>query len=302
MTNHSPTIESRIANYRRCLDEAIENHAGTELPVGSTTSTLETNVAAFDPMLGEEARRLSWDRIGYLAAAVVAIAGTAAFYGSTFSAVRESQTNVAAETPWSVNTDAPRACPAAEDSELGPELPELDYTVPGFIVSLPRDTPAQTLAVRALLNPRAGENCLAYDPTTTRTTFDPATQTVNIRTQSTPANAELSINVVIGQSSESIGIATIQGQSEFEIIIDLTTQTLRFTGAVPADATTISLRFQKGTQNWTTDQTLPSSNSIPIEVPFNEIDSQPDEPFSSIIFTLSNAEGQTVDIGGIRLG
>ncbi len=303
MTGNTRTIEQRIANYRSCLDEAIDSRPGAATITEVTESGIGgVDVIDFDREVLDEDRRINWARIGYVAAALALCVGAAVSYGIASSTDRIGESDVAAGPASTINGAAPDACPGADDSELGSPLPELDYSTPGFIVALPAGTPAQTLAVRALLNPRAGQNCLAYDPATARTTFNSSTNTVSITTQSSPAAGELDISLTFGESSGLVGVTAISGRTEFVVdAFDSTTPILRFTGGMPDDATSMTLRLQKGSQSWSLELPLTESNSTLIELPSSEVDIQPDTPFSSITFTLFNPEGQAVDAGGIIL-
>lgn len=291
MTSNA-TIEDRLANYRHRLDDAIDNRPG----VASADDAERLDFIDLDSAPPADDGRLGWARIGYLAAALALCVGVAVGVGLVSL---NDGSDVAAGPFGAVDAADPVACAGTDPAEFGAPLPVVDTAVPGFIAVLPAGTSVQTLAVRAMVNPRGGDLCLAYDPELTRTSFDAETRTVNLTTGSSSAIGELDIALLIGQTADVVGVIGINGRTNF--VVDVPVPVLRFTGGMPDEARIVRIQLQKGSQSWSFDQRIPASNQIPLEVPMGMVDEQPDAPFSSVVFTLLDVDQRAVDVGAIVL-
>ncbi len=291
MSNSLPTLEDRLAAYRQPLDEALEqNPAPSSTTIRRDDSHDRDTVEVFDLELEEAARASRWPTYAMAAASLALIAGAGLLFVSRTDPPSGVSSNGFSDT-------APVACQQqAGAPDVGSPAPDLDFENSQFIVALPADTPPRVLAVRAILNPIAGDRCIAFDPASIATSLDQSTGAVTAMLSSPAAGNRFEVRLAIARTTERIGVTRIDGLTPFEVDQSNPTATLNLASNLPAGASEIYVRFRVGTDVVVVTASLDQAPAIPLVATGDSID--PDDDVVWVTYVIRDDAGRALDIGG----
>ena len=289
-TSHS-AVEDRLARYRQLLDTALEQRPAPSVATARPARPGEADLVGLDDFEAlAPARSHAWARYAMAAASVVLLVGAGLLVVNRI----DTSTRVSSDV---LDDTAPVACPPQPGTpDVGNPAPELDFDNPRFLVALPTGTPPRVLAVRALLNPVAGDRCLAFDPDTIETSLDQSTETVTARVTVPSAGREFETQLMIAQAADAIGVTQINGLTQFSIEQSDPNATLNLLGDLPSTATEIEVRFRLG--NEVADITVPitSASSIPLTASSGSVG--PEGDLVWVTFVIRDDTGLALDAGG----
>lgn len=108
----------------------------------------------------------------------------------------------------------------------------------------------------------------------------------------------LRLEVNIGERDGIIDVTGITGSTSFETNRDGDQATLTLIDGVPASATRVQVRFQKGDDVWELTADPTTGSAIALAVPNGEADRFPDQSIDWVLFTAIDANEHVVDAGG----
>ncbi len=249
----------RVAAYRQPLDEALEqNPAPSSTTIRRGHSHDGNNVAVLNPEPEEAVKASRWPTYAMAAACLALIAGAGLLFVNRTDPTSGISSNSFDET-------TPVACPQqAGTPDVGDPAPDLDFDNSQFLVALPADTPPRALAVRALLDPAAGAQCIAFDPASIATTLDQSNGAVTATLHPPAAGNNLELRLTIARTTDLIGVTRINGLTPFEVDQSNPTATLNLAGDLPARASEIDVTFRVGTDIVNITAPLDQAQAIPL--------------------------------------
>ncbi|MCY7412872.1 MAG: hypothetical protein LH471_07555 [Salinibacterium sp.] len=292
MTTSHRTVEDRLASYRQPLDLALEQKPALAVDAARPDRAGEADFLGFDDVEPQEhANTSAWPRYAVAAASLVLLVGAGLMIALRIDSSAGVSSNILDDT-------APVACPSGS-RDVGNPAPELDFDNPGFLAALPLGTPPRVLAVRALLNPAAGDRCLAFGAGTIDTSLDQSTNTVTVKSVP-PAGPEFEARLTIAQSADAIGVTEIKGMTPFTIDQSKPTATLKLRGDLPATATQIGVTFRLG--NEVSEITVPISSASAIALRPASGSDELEGDLVWVVFVIRDGTGlntgAVLDIGG----
>ena len=108
----------------------------------------------------------------------------------------------------------------------------------------------------------------------------------------------LQMDVTVSQSAGIIGVTGIKGSTNFETASTGDVPSLTVLDGLPSSAVSVQIRFKKGDDVWFLSADPTVGNVIPLAVPDAETDRFADEPVDWVLFTMLDANGRVVDVGG----
>ena len=293
MTTSHRTVEDRLASYRQPLDSALEQKPAPAVDAARPDRASEADLLGFDDVEPQEhANTSAWPRYAVAAASLVRLVGAGLMIALRIDSSAGTSSNVLDDT-------APVAC-ASGSRDVGNPAPELDFDNPGFLAALPLGTPPRVLAVRALLNPAAGDRCLAFGAGTIDTSLDQPSNTVTVRSSVLPAGPEFEARLTIAQNADAIGVTEIKGMTPFTIDQSKPTATLNLRSDLPATATQIAVKFRLG--NEVSEITVPISSASAIALRPASGSDELEGDLVWVVFVIRDGTGldtgAALDIGG----
>lgn len=293
MNDFLPTLEDRLAAYRQPLDEALsQNPAPSSMTIRRDHSGDAMTVDAVEFESEEAATASRWPIFATAAACLALIAGA----GLLIVSRTEPSSGVSSN---GFDDTAPVACPRQTGSpDVGDPAPELDFDDPQFIVTLPADTPPRVLAVRAILNPVAGNQCIAFDPNSIATSVDQSTGIVTATLNPPTAASTLEVRLTIDRTAESIGVTRIDGLTPFKVDQSSPIAALNLASDLPQTAASIDVRFRAGTDVVNITASPAQAPAIPLAPTDGSIDAN--DP-TWVTYVIRDEAGRVLDTGGTTL-
>ena len=314
MSRSTSTIQDRLTNYRPALDDAIARHVPR--PV-SDTGLVDDNLIDLDWQSAAAGHASIRFRLLVGAAAVVLLVGLAAIV-VTRGTPAEAPSNPVARPDTAVVTSAETEDPVVDTAPVGtvtgsgqtPACPAGTGEIPtdtlylggpawaqnlaakGFILSLPAGSSAVDVAIKAIALPVIGLECSI----TGAPAVEDGVVTVTVDPPAVPT--PLQMDVTVSQSAGIIGVTGIKGSTNFETDSTGDVPSLTVLDGLPSSAVSVQIRFKKGDDVWFLSADPTVGNVIPLAVPDAETDRFADEPVDWVLFTMLDANGRVVDVGG----
>ena len=292
--NDSPSsLEERLAAYRQPLDDALsQNPAPTSTSMSLERSNSAITLDADDFTSTEPPTGTRWPVLAVTAACVALIVAAGLLIVSRTNPSTGVSTN-------SFDDTAPVSC-VREDGvvDVGDPAPGLVFDDPQFISSLPADTPPRELAIRAILNPVAGDQCIAFDPGSIATSLDQSSGVVTAALDAPVAGIPFEVRLTIVQTAEAIGVTRIDGLTSFAVDQSEPTATLNLADELPPTADSIDVRFRAGADVFDITTTIDQASAIAL-VPSD--DTVASEDLSSVTYVIRDEAGSVLDTGGTTI-
>lgn len=313
MTASTTTVEERLAAYRADLDRAIDGYRPGEPSVLHTVRPMGRDRRG-GPSPGRAIALVGTAAVVLAGLTIVVVnrsgespVGPAAPLDSAATTMTTGSGSGSGEVSVTEPNDG--TVPPATRVGQGSPCPQLDAGVApatlylggppsdanlaaaGFIFSQPAGADPRDVATGMLGLPIVGSDCGI-------TASAAADGTVAVHVPASMYAAAMDLTVTVTSTSTAVGVTEIRGETQFDATRTGSTAELRLLDGIPESAVTMSVRFRKGEGMW--ELTTPvGGQAIALTVPVTETDRSSDAPVEWVLFTLFDAAGKIVGVGGV---